>query len=448
MTPPESARSQVRVEPEYPDPTGAGHLGPACSLRNERGIARKGLLMNACSAAAAVSLAAAALGYFLSPRKDETSFQTDLAVRRTLTQAVTASGQLNPVVKVQVGSQVSGTIQKLLVDYNSVVRKGQVIAHIDPKTYEASVRQNEAELASAKAALELARGDARRYAELFAAALVSQSNHETVMSKLHQSEAAVQIKQAILERSRADLALCTIYAPIDGIVISRNVDVGQTVAASLSAPTLFQIANDLARMQVDAKVSEADIGGIRLGQTVRFTVDAFPLRTFTGKVIQVRNEAITSQNVVTYDTVIEARNLDLVLKPGMTAIVSIILAEREDALTVPNGALSFRPSQTAIPEIQPPHGSSSGPQDMRVVCLVKRDSAASGASKIVPVQIRTGITDGTHTEVLEGLNEGDEVITGELVAVRPDSRNRKTSNPFSGNIGRPGGTPPPPPPGP
>lgn len=400
---------------------------------------------------AAAALAATASWYGFRTRKTETDYLTSAVVRRTLTQAVTASGQLNPVVKVQVGSQASGIIQRLLVDYNSVVKKGQIIAQLDPSTYTAVVRQNEGELESAKASLELARNNARRYKELHSAGLISDAEYDTAASTLRQGAAAVQVRQAALARSKADLALCTIYAPIDGVVISRNVDVGQTVAASLSAPTLFQIANDLTRMQLEAKVSEADIAGIRPGQSVRFTVDAFPSKTFEGRVIQVRNEAVTSQNVITYDTVIEAKNPNLLLKPGMTAVASIIVAERQDVLAIPNAALSFRLSQPP-PGPAPPRGTSmaldpsSAAQSIAVVFL-KNEKSAQGAPAIVPRRIRTGLTDGASTEVIEGLSEGDEVVTGESAQARSSGSGKKTTNPFSGNSPGPAGGPPPPPPG-
>src|SRR5262249_5067542 len=195
--------------------------------------------------------------------------------------------------------------------------------------------------------LELAKVDAKRSADLFKNNLIAQSDYDKAMADLHQAEAQIDIKQAALEKAKVDLARCTIYAPVDGIVISRSVDVGQTVAASLNAPTLFIIANDLSQMQIDANVAEADVGGVDVGQDVEFTVDAFMYRTFHGKVVQVRNSPITVQNVVTYDTVIAVHNEDLKLKPGMTANVSIIIARRDNVLKLPNAALRFRPPETA-----------------------------------------------------------------------------------------------------
>src|ERR1051325_9246413 len=274
-------------------------------------------------------------------------FQTVTVTRGPITQAVTATGTLNPVQNVQVGSQVSGNIQKLFVDFNSIVKAGQVIAQIDPIVFQATGTQAEGDLASVRAALDLARVNERRTEALVAQKNSAQSDLDQALATLHQAEANVKIKEGALEKAKADLEHCTITSPIDGIVISRNVDVGQTVAASLQAPVIFTIANDLSKMQIDANVAEADVGGVAVDQDVDFTVDAFPAQTFHGKVVQVRNAPITVQNVVTYDTVIGVTNPDLKLKPGMTANVSIVAAHRDETLKIPNSALRFRmPDQT------------------------------------------------------------------------------------------------------
>src|SRR6266704_2921859 len=273
------------------------------------------------------------------------NYQISIVTRGPITQAVTATGTLNPVVNVQVGSQVSGNISKLFADFNSQVKAGQVVAQIDPALFQATVTQAEGDLANAQAALELAKVNATRMQELFARKTSSQADLDQAMANLHQAEANVKIKQGALDKAKADLDHCTITSPIDGIVISRNVDVGQTVAASLQAPVIFQIANDLTKMQIDANVAEADVGVLEVGQDVDFTVDAFPMRTFRGKVVQVRNAPITVQNVVTYDTVIGVSNPDLKLKPGMTANVSIIVAQKDNVLQIKNAALRYRPSE-------------------------------------------------------------------------------------------------------
>ena len=246
------------------------------------------------------------------------TYQSANVTRGQITQAVTATGTLNPVVNVQVGSQVSGNISKLFADFNSQVKAGQVVAQIDPALFQATVTQAEGDLASAQAALELARLNAKRTQDLFTRKTSSQADLDQAIASLHQAEANVKIKQGALDKAKADLEHCTITSPIDGVVISRSVDVGQTVAASLQAPIIFQIANDLTKMQIDSNVAEADVGVVKVGQDVDFTVDAFPSQTFHGKVVQVRNAPITVQNVVTYDTVIGVSNPDLKLKPGMT----------------------------------------------------------------------------------------------------------------------------------
>src|SRR5205085_1874753 len=275
------------------------------------------------------------------------SYQTATVTRGAITQMVTATGTLNPVTNVQVGSQVSGNIQKLFADFNSEVKAGQTVAQIDPMLFQAVVTQAEGDLSSATAGLELAKVNAARTQRLFVEKNSSQQDVDQANATLHQAEANVKIKQGALDKAKADLEHCTITSPIDGVVISRSVDVGQTVAASLQAPVIFQIANDLTKMQIDSNVAEADVGAVEVGQSVDFTVDAFPTRTFHGKVVQVRNAPITVQNVVTYDTVIGVDNKDLKLKPGMTANVSIIIVHKDDVLQLKNAALRFRPPEAA-----------------------------------------------------------------------------------------------------
>src|SRR3981081_1340881 len=290
------------------------------------------------------------------------NYQTATITRGPITQAVTATGTLNPVVNVQVGSQVSGNIAKLFADFNSEGKAGQIAAQIDRRLFQATVTQAEGDLANAQAALELAKMNATRTQDLFAKKNSSQQDLDTATAALHQAEANVKIKQGALDKAKADLDHCTITSPIDGVVISRNVDVGQTVAASLQAPVSFTIANDLTKMQIDANVAEADVGVITVDQTVDFTVDAFPGRTFHGKVVQVRNAPITVQNVVTYDTVIGVSNADLKLKPGMTANVSIVVAQRDNVLQLKNAALRYRPPDATPVETR----STSGPGGARM----------------------------------------------------------------------------------
>src|SRR5690348_6798786 len=361
------------------------------------------------------------------------NFQTTTITRGPITQAVTATGTLNPVVNVQVGSQVSGNISKLFVDFNSQVKAGQVVAQIDPSLFQAAVTQAEGDLASAQAALDLARVNAKRTQELFAKKNSSQQDVDQAMATLHQAEANVKIKQGALDKTKADLDHCTITSPIDGVVISRNVDVGQTVAASLQAPVIFQIANDLTKMQIDANVAEADVGVLEVGQKVDFTVDAFPTRTFHGKVVQVRNAPITVQNVVTYDTVIGVENKDLKLKPGMTANVSVIIAHKDNVLQIKNAALRFRPPEATAAAPQQPRPASS-PGGQRPTGARERRPERTvyvwSFGRPKPVQIKTGISDGIVTEVTQGLKEGDNVVTAELSA--PSASSSPGTNPFSG----------------
>jgi HlyD family secretion protein len=364
------------------------------------------------------------------------NYQSATVTRGPITQAVTATGTLNPVVNVQVGSQVSGNIAKLFVDFNSQVKAGQVVAQIDPALFQATVTQTEGDLASAQAALELAKLNAKRMQDLFARKTSSQADLDQAMATLHQAEANVKIKQGALDKAKADLDHCTITSPIDGVVISRNVDVGQTVAASLQAPIIFQIANDLTKMQIDSNVAEADVGVLEVGQDVDFTVDAFPMRTFHGKVVQVRNAPITVQNVVTYDTVIGVSNPDLKLKPGMTANVSIIIAHKDNVLQIKNAALRYRPAEATPGEVRASSPARAGTRggvgheqrtSERTVYVLSGDRPQ-------PVQIKTGISDGVVTEVIEGLKEGDRVVTAELASKSPAAS--PPPNPFSGGARR------------
>jgi HlyD family secretion protein len=371
--------------------------------------------------------------WFRRGSTSDVTYRTSEIMKGSITQAVTATGTLNPVVNVQVGSQISGNISKLYVDYNSSVKAGQVVAEIDPAIFKAAVTQAQGDLESAQAGLELAKVSAARMQDLVKKQTSSQSELDQAMATLHQAQANVMIKQGALDKAKTDLDHCTITSPIDGTVISRSVDVGQTVAASLSAPVIFTIANDLTKMQIDTNVAEADVGVIEKGQKVDFTVDAFPNRTFHGEVVQVRNAPITVQNVVTYDTVIGVNNADLKLKPGMTANVSIIIARHDNILKMSNAALRFHPPNEAPAAAA---ASQTGRQPQRGGH--RERGAAQSAEKTIyllksgaphPVKIKTGITDGIFTEVTEGVNEGDQAIT---VAIGKAASDTATNNPFGG----------------
>jgi len=391
----------------------------------------------------AAALAAGAGGYFYFHHgsSEKLGFNTVAVTRGELTATVTATGTLNPVVNVTVGSQVSGRISKLYVDYNSPVTKGEVLAEIDPSTYQAAVEQANADLANAKANLELQQAQFNRSAELFTNKLISGSDYDTALATMHEAEAMVKIKQATLDNAMVNLNYCKILSPVDGVVIQRAVELGQTVASSFNTPTIFQIANDLTKMQIDSNVAEADVGGVVEGQSVEFTVDAYPTRTFHGSVAQVRNSPITVNNVVTYDTVISVTNADYKLKPGMTANVSVIVAQREDALKISNVALRFRPPDGAT-VLTNAVASSSGTNDVaggkgprkgksgrgvRTVYVLAGDESTP---QLKPVPVKTGITDGIFTEIIDGVKEGDKIVSG---VVNNDSQSSaSTSSPFGG----------------
>jgi len=329
-------------------------------------------------------------------------------------QTVSATGTLNPVVTVQVGTYVSGPIQAIDVDFNSSVTKGQRVAKIDPAPFAVKVRAAEAALANAQAKVEKDRADLRlkrleleRNRALVGSGLIAQNDFDTAKSNADQAaaqlvvdQAGVTEAQATLEEAGVNLRYTDILSPVDGVVVSRNVDVGQTVAASFQTPTLFLIAEDLTKMQVDTNVSESDVGRVQVDQPSTFTVDAYPGQPFRGSVKQIRNAPITVQNVVTYDVVIAVDNANLELKPGMTANVAITTAHRDRVLRVPVRALGFRGERTAGPA---PHAD-----DGRVPVFVV---AADGTLRRVAV--RPGVRDNQHVEVLDGdLHDGEQVAVG------------------------------------
>ncbi len=344
------------------------------------------------------------------------------ADRGSLEQTVLATGKLEPRLTVEVGSQISGNIAEVLVDFNSRVEKGQVLARLDTTGFEADVREAEAELESADAALDLARIEANRLEQLRERDLVAQAELDQAKAHYSQASAARRTRLHVLERAQTELARCTIYSPIDGIVISRDIDVGQTVAASMTAPVLFTIANDLRKMHIHAQVPEADIGGIRAGQRATFTVDAYR-HDFSGEVVQVRNQPIVESNVVMYDTIIEVENPEHLLKPGMTATVSIVTAAKSDVLRVRNTALRARlPDQIRppAPDLPSPDDAAEG-ESWHAVWLV---SGEGGDARIEPRAVRAGMSDGVHTEILDGLAEGDLLAIGVDVAAQRESPSR------------------------
>ena len=343
---------------------------------------------------------------------------TETVDRGDVSQRVVAHGTLQPVQKVTVGSQVSGIIEEIFVDFNSVVERGQIIARIDPSTFEAEVSSARAELESAEAGLELARMQYQRVQELRERQFIAPSEADQASSTLRQAEAQVSVRRHALERAERELSRATITSPTDGIVITRDVDVGQTVAASMTAPTLFEIAADLSQMQIHANVSEADIGDMSDGQRVRFQVDAYRDRTFEGEVIQVRNAPIVEDNVVHYETIIAVNNDERLLKPGMTAEVSVITDERHDVIRVRNSALRARLPDNIRPE------DPSGDENSNGRVYLFQDG------ELIAHPVQTGLSDGIYTEVIDGLQEGDVLAVGLSLSGQDEGERRSL---FSGN---------------
>jgi HlyD family secretion protein len=416
-------------------------------------------------------LGGAAYGYWQYQKSHQpppVTFQTTAIEKRSIVGKVTATGTLQARVTVQVGAQISGRIQKLFADYNSTVKKGDVVAKIDPTLFEAALAKEQANYMSAKAAVDKAKAQAEladkklaRLKALGAEQLATQSDIDTAetdavvaKSQIATADASLQQAAASLTSAKTNLSFTTIKSPIDGTVISRSVDAGQTVAASLQAPTIFTIAEDLRKMQVATSISESDVGRLAAGMKATFTVDAFPGQKFQGSIVQIRNSATTVQNVVTYSAIIEFDNADLKLRPGMTASVTITYSERNDILAISNAALRFNPppeanlkapdratrtrpegsgrppatDPSAVPsdspspgspspegpssQAGPRSGSRSGTSDIKTVWIPKGTSAEA-------IMVRVGLSDGTFSELLNAkLKEGDLVITDSTVSGR------------------------------
>jgi HlyD family secretion protein len=461
-------------------------------------------------------------GYSWYQKKSQNTpleYKTAAIAPGEIVQQVTANGQISPVVNVLVGTQVSGIIKNVFADYNDRVTNGQVIAQLDSATFEQIIQQSKAELMNAQASLEYAKLNFNRAKSLRDRNLIADTEFDKAQVDQAQAEAQVKMREASLRKAQVDFDRTTIYAPIDGVVIARNVEMGQTVAASFNTPTLFTIANDLTKMRIQAAVSEADVGGVKEGQKVSFTVDAFPDTKFQGEVSQVRFEPTTVQNVVSYITVVTVDNSSLKLRPGMTANANIITAERKDVLRIPNSALRFRPPEKAIikgntnatakadggksggkgkgmaveglptppwtaegrrpteeerqkymdsltPEqrdlyqkarerMRAQFGGGSGERRAtrteegpatRTVYLLERQTVEGKEQQVLrAVTIKTGISDGINTEVLDGLKEKDAVVTGvnQPAAATATASARPPSSPFGGSPF--GGGPPRPP---
>ena len=393
-----------------------------------------------------VGVVSSAWWYF---RGDEApvQYRTAAVERGSLSRLVSATGTVNPVSTVQVGSQVSGTIREIFADFNAPVERDQRVAQIDPRPFAFKVKQAEANLATAQAQVVKDRADLhfkrqvlKRTRELFERNLIAKQEVEAAERDFEQMQAQLQLDQArvaqetaSLEEAKVNLGYTDIVSPVDGIIVSRNVDVGQTVASSFQTPVLFLIARDLTKMQVNANVSESDIGVVAEGQRVFFTVDAYPERTFWGEVTQVRNAPQTVQNVVTYDVVVSVDNADLVLKPGMTANISIISAHRENVLKVPLAALRFRlPGRKTLGQSADAHSERSMTHDVNKEQKERKEVWVQTEDQTLQaVPIRVGIDDERFAELLEGdLSEGLRVVTA--INTSPKDESSRTSLPGFG----------------
>ena len=355
-------------------------------------------------------------------KKNAVSYTMATVTRQDISTSVTATGTIEPVTKVEVGTQVSGIIDKIYVDYNSQVHKGQVIAELDKTNLISELTSAKSNLANAQSELDYQKANFDRYAKLFEKGLVSTDDYENARLSFEKARQNIVVQQQNVTKAQTNVGYATITSPIDGIVLSREVEEGQTVASAMTTPTLFYIAQDLTDMRVIADVDEADIGGVKEGQRVSFTVDAFPDDTFNGTVTQVRLEATTESNVVTYEVVIAAPNEDLKLLPGLTANVTIYTAERQGVLSLPTKALRFTPNQALMTPEQTIEDVQSESKVWKLDGNVFR---------ALPVQ--TGLNGGTNVEITEGLNEGDKVIISfELGASQEvqDDQTSSNNNPF------------------
>lgn len=352
--------------------------------------------------AAIAAIATLAVWLLSGGKKEEKiTFDTAAVAPANIMNSITATGTIEPVTSVTVGTQVSGIVSKLFVDYNSVVKKGQVIAELDKTNLMSQLNTAKTQLATAQSQLNYQTANYKRYKTLFEKGLVAADDFDNAKLSYTQAKEQVASAKEEVQRAQTNLGYATITSPIDGVVLSKSVEEGQTVAASFSTPELFTIAQDLTNMQVVADVDEADIGDVKEGERVTFTVDAYPDDTFEGEVKQVRQEATTTNNVVTYEVVISAPNADLKLKPGLTANVTIYTAERKGVLSVPSKALRFTPQKETV-----------GKMKIVDVANAKNKVWTIEGNSIVAHKVNIGMTDGTNTQIVGGIAEGTKVVTG------------------------------------
>ncbi len=333
-------------------------------------------------------------------------YRSQVADRGDIVQTITANGTLNPVVLVNVGTQVSGTVRKIHADFNDGVKDDQVLAELDPALFQAQVKQSEANVLSAQAALQLAQIKIGRVAALQQKNLVAKEELDIARQQVDAAAAQVKLAEAQLDRDRINLRNSVIRSPISGVVVARSVDVGQTVAANFQTPTLFQIAQDLRQMQINTSIAEADVGSLQPGMPATFTVDAYPDQRFQGRIRQIRLNPTIQQNVVTYNVVVDVDNADGRLLPGMTANVGVNAAERKNVLRAPNAALSFQPRRADDED----GGPRPPAKDRKTQVYILDDQG-----NLKPIPVETGVTDNTLTEIIGGeLKPGDRVVTREI----------------------------------
>ena len=372
--------------------------------------------------AIAIVVVAAAAIYLMAGGKKESgvTYGTAVVEKKNITTSVTATGTLEPVTSVTVGTQVSGIVDKLYVDYNSIVKKGQVIAELDKTNLRSELASAKAQLASAQSTLNYEKSNYERYKTLYNKGLISANDYENARLSYEKAVQTVRTANESVKKAETNLGYATITSPIDGVVLSKSVEEGQTVAASFNTPELFTIAQDLTKMQVIADIDEADIGDVHEGARVEFTVDAFPDDTFTGTVTQVRQQAITESNVVTYEVVIAAENTDMKLKPGLTANVTIYTKEAKDVLSIPTKALQFTPNEKMLTKeqtIQDCNGKDK-------VWILENNTFKA-------VAVTTGTSNGILTEIKSGLREGQKIVTEFSINNTPTADGAgKNENPF------------------
>ena len=369
----------------------------------------------------ALPLMIAVLSMVACGKKTEVKYESSKVSKQNISTSITATGTIEPVTEVEVGTQVSGIIDKIYVDYNSVVKKGQLIAELDKTNLLSELSSAKSNMESAKSKMEYQKSNYNRYKELYSKGLVSADDYENAKLSYKQASEEYAIQKESVSKAQTNLGYAIITSPIDGIVLSKEVEEGQTVAAAMETPTLFIIAQDLTDMQVIADVDEADIGGVKEGQRVTFKVDAFPDDLFEGKVTQERQEATEESTVVTYEVLISAPNDDLKLKPGLTANVTIFTNERDGVLAVPSKALRFAPNENLLAE-----GESITDCEGKDKVWMREGSNF----KAVPVKI--GVTNGTYTEIISGLKEGDAVLTDFIIGNDQPEETEETAekNPF------------------